>query len=87
MGGIQTIVVGDFGKPTAKNDVSHEVNSLIQENELLQGDNRQLRAAVHIYRSTVRELMNKCGMRYPGDEAATRLASTSQRRRGSRCSG
>ena len=67
MGGIQTIVVGDFGKPTAKNDVSHKVNSLIQENELLQEDNRQLRAAARFYRSTVRELMNKCGMQYPGD--------------------
>jgi hypothetical protein len=57
----------EMGEPGAKCDLSHEIVRLTQENELLQEDNRQLRAAARFYRSTVRELMNKCGMQYPGD--------------------
>jgi hypothetical protein len=66
MTAIVSLVDNEIGKAGAQCDLPHEVVRLMQENELLQEDNRQLRAAATMYRSTVRMLMNRCGMQYPG---------------------
>jgi hypothetical protein len=67
MTGIVQLVKIEIGEPGAKCDLSHEIVRLMQENQLLQEDNRQLRAAAKYYRSTVRDLMSRCGLQYPGD--------------------
>jgi predicted XRE-type DNA-binding protein len=70
MAATQTLFGQEYDGRPVESDLMNEIDRLVQENRLLQEDNKQLRAAAHIYRSTVSQLMKRRGVPFPQDNTA-----------------